>query len=231
MTSSPTPLKFGAVPNPCNGQRPFVCSKEERLLLMSSSYGKADVRPGQRVAPIDFYTGAMFKILRTWLPKLERTRIIILSAKYGLVGKEWPKIAPYGARPLTPSKAKRLIENGINCSFDHWGRLPQDRCRGPSPRQLLKPYLSRQWHDIFIVAGGEYRQVFHAFISQLTEIGVVSPTASINEVKGDLGEQLRQFEEYLRGLDLSITSSILTPVGEITRSGRSNDPAQSRRLY
>ena len=88
MTSSPTPLKFGAVPNPCNGQRPFVCSKEERLLLMSSSYGKADLRPGQRVAPIDFYTGAMFKILRTWLPKLERTRIIILSAKYGLVGKE-----------------------------------------------------------------------------------------------------------------------------------------------
>src|SRR5262245_47339489 len=129
MTASPTPLRYGAVPNPCNGQRPVVCSKEERLLLMASSYGKADVRPGQRVAPIDLYTGAMFKSLQTWLPKLERTRIIILSAKHGLVGKEWPKIAPYGSRPLTPRKAQRLIENGINCRLDDWGRLRTDKCR------------------------------------------------------------------------------------------------------
>src|SRR5262245_35375055 len=81
MTAFPTPLKYGAVPNPCNGQPPVVCSNEERLLLMASSYGKAD-RPEQRVAPIDLYTGVMFKSLRTWLPKLERTRIIILSAKH-----------------------------------------------------------------------------------------------------------------------------------------------------
>src|SRR5262249_22087402 len=160
---------------------PIVCSKEERLLLIASSCGKADVRPGQRLAPIDLYTGAIFKNLRTWLPKLGRTRILILSAKHGLVGKEWPKIAPYNARPLTPTKAKNLIENGINGPFDGWGKLTQDRCHGPSPRQLLRPYLGRQWHDIFIAGGGEYRQVFHAFISQLIEIGVVSPGASINE--------------------------------------------------
>jgi hypothetical protein len=229
MTASPTPLKYGAVPNPCNGKRPVVCSKEEHLLLMSSSYGKADLRPGKRVAPMDFYTGAMFKILRTWLPKLERTRIIILSAKYGLVGREWPKIAPYGARPLTPRKAKRLIENGINSSFDGWGKLPQGRSRGLSPRQLVKPYSGRQWQDIFIAAGGEYRQVFHAFVTQLIEIGVVSPSASINEVKGDPGEQLRQFEEYLGGLDLSITSSgrFHTWEDDLFRPLRGNSPIQT----
>jgi hypothetical protein len=53
------------------------------------------------------------------------------------------------------------------------------------------------------------RSHFHAFISQLIDIGVVSPRASINEVNGELGQQLRQFEEYLGGLDLSISSSSL----------------------
>jgi hypothetical protein len=71
--------------------------------------------------------------------------------------------------------------------------------------------------------------VFHAFVTQLIEIGVVSPRASINEVKGDRGEQLRQFEEYLRGLDLSITSSGRFHTWEDDSFGplRGNSPIQT----
>ncbi len=47
MTELPTPLRYGAVPNPCNAQPPIICDREERLLLMAGSYGKADVKPGQ----------------------------------------------------------------------------------------------------------------------------------------------------------------------------------------
>ena len=104
MTSTSTPLRYGAVPNPCNGQPPIICDKDERLLLMAGSYGKADVRPGQQVAPIDLYTGVMFETLKKGLPDLDQTRIIILSPKHGLVGKEWLKIAPYYNRPSPAEK-------------------------------------------------------------------------------------------------------------------------------
>jgi hypothetical protein len=194
----PTPLKYGAVPNPCNHRPPVNCSKEERLILMASSDGKADLGPEQRVAPINLYTGVMFVTLKERLVDLDQIRIIILSAKHGLVGKEWPKIAPYYARPLTQKKAERLIENGLDKPFDDWGRLRPGRCGGPSPRQLLKPYSGSRWHDIFITAGGEYRQVFHAFVTQLIEIGAVTPKASINETEGGADERRRQFGQYLQ---------------------------------
>ena len=105
MATLPKPLRYGAVPNPCNRRLPTTCSKEERLLLMAGSDGKADMRPGQQVAPIDLYTGVMFETLKKGLPDLDQTRIIILSPKHGLLGKEWPKIAPYYNRPLTRKKA------------------------------------------------------------------------------------------------------------------------------
>ena len=200
MTATSTPLRYGAVPNPCNGQPPIICDKDERLLLMAGSYGKADVRPGQQVAPIDLYTGVMFETLKKGLPDLDQTRIIILSPKHGLVGKKWPKIAPYYNRPLTRSKAERLIENGLDGLFDDWGRLRDGRCCGPSPRQLLKPYSGCVWRDIFIAGGGEYRQVFYALVTELIESSFVSPNASINEVKGGIDERRQQFGEYLRRL-------------------------------
>ena len=102
--------------------------------------------------------------------------------------------------PPHPQKSERLIENGLDRPFDDWGRLRDGRCCGPSPRQLLKPYSGRVWRDIFIAGGGEYRQVFYAFVTQLIESGLVSPDASINEVKGGIDEQRQQFGEYLRRL-------------------------------
>jgi hypothetical protein len=202
MATFPNPLKYGAVPNPCNCHQPIICNREERLLLMAGSEGKADIRPKQRVAPIDLYTGVMFETLKKCLPDLDLTRILILSAKHGLIGKEWPKIAPYHSRSLTQRRAKHLIENGIDGSFDDWGRLQSGRCSGPSPRQLLRPYSGRSWRDIFIVGGAEYRQVFHAFVIQLIDSGYVSPNASINEAEGSIGYQQQQFEDYLKRLVL-----------------------------
>ena len=195
-----TPLKYGAVPNPCNYRQPTECIKEERLLLMAGSQTKIDIRPDQLVAPINLYTGLMFESLRKLHPDLNFARILILSAKHGLIGKEWPKIAPYHCRHLTQRKAKHLIESGIDECFDDWGRLPDGRSAGPSPRQMLKPYSGCKWRDVFIVASKECRQVFHAFVTQLFEIGCVGPNASINEVEGDIAQQRRQFEDYLRGL-------------------------------
>jgi hypothetical protein len=200
MVPCPKLLKYRAVANPCNYRQPTDCIKEERLLLMAGSQAKVDIRPDQRVAPIDLYTGVMFESLRKWLPDLDVARILILSAKHGLIGKEWPKIAPYHCRHLTQRKAKHLIENGIDGCFDDWGRLRAGRCAGPSPRHMLKPYSGRRWHDVFIVGGAEYRQVFHAFVIQLIDIGGVSPDASINEAVGSIGEQQRQFEDYLKRL-------------------------------
>jgi hypothetical protein len=89
--------------------------------------------------------------------------------------------------PLTRRKAERLIENGLDGLFDDWGRLRDGRCCGPSPRQLLEPYSGRVWRDIFIAGG--YRQVFYALVTELIESGLVSPNASINEVKGGVDER------------------------------------------
>ena len=139
MATLPKPLRYGAVPNPCNRRLPTTCSKEERLLLMAGSDGKADMRPGQQVAPIDLYTGVMFETLKKGLPDLDQTRIIILSPKHGLVGKEWPKIAPYYNRPLTRKKAERLIESGLDRPFDDWGRLRDGRCCAPHRDSCSNP--------------------------------------------------------------------------------------------
>ena len=200
LTGFPTSLKYGAVPNPCNYRQPTECIKEERLLLMAGSQTKIDIRPDQRVAPIHLYTGLMFESLRKLLSDLDVARILILSAKHGLISKEWPKIAPYHCRHLTQRKAKHLIEGGIDRCFDDWGRLPDGRSAGPSSRQLLKPYSGCRWRDIFIVASNESRQVFHAFVTQLIEIGCVSQDASINEAEGSNGGQRRNFEDYLEQL-------------------------------
>src|SRR5262245_33198806 len=81
-----------------------------------------------------------------------------------------------------------------------WGRLPDGRSAGPSSRQLLKPYSGCRWRDIFIGASNESRQVFHAFVTQLIEIGCVSPDASINDAEGSNGRQRRNFEDYLEQL-------------------------------
>jgi hypothetical protein len=200
MAGIPKPLDYGPVPNPCNYRQPTDCIKEERLLLMAGSQAKVDIRPDQRVAPIDLYTGVMFESLKKWLPDLDVARILILSAKHGLIGKEWPKIAPYSCRHLTQRKAKRLIANGIDGCFDDWGRLRAGRYAGPSPRQMLKPYSGCRWRDIFIVGSAEYRQVFHAFVVQLNDVGYVYPNASINEAQGSISQQRRQFEDYLKRL-------------------------------
>ena len=197
VAAFPKPIDYGAVPNPCNYRQSTDCIKEERLVLMAASQAKSDIRPDQHVAPIDLYTGVMFKSLRKWLPDLDFARILILSAKHGLIGKEWPKIAPYHCRHLTQRKAKCLIESGIDACFDDWGRLPAGRFAGPSPRQMLKPYSGCRWRDIFIVGGDEYRQVFHALVVQLIDLGYVDPNVSINEAAGSIGQQQQQFEDYL----------------------------------
>jgi hypothetical protein len=65
---------------------------------------------------------------------------------------------------------------------------------------MLKPYSGRRWRDIVIVGGAEYRQVFHAFVVQLIDIGSVYPNASINEAEGSINQQRQQFEGYLKRL-------------------------------
>lgn len=170
---------------------------QERLLLLACSGDKRQtVEP---ISPIELYTGAMYTVLRKYMPSLDSAEIRILSAKHGLLTSEWPKIATYDER-MSAKKAQHLIEGGIFAFFDRFGTIKRGRALGASPACYLRPQPSYVYREVFIAAGAEYRQVFHAWIKQMIAAGMIAEDAQILEVKGGIGEQRSQLGAYLRSI-------------------------------
>lgn len=199
-----TPIDYDAIPNPVNDKTVNTeATPDERLILMACGAEKAKLAKGEKVKPIDLYTGAMYQVLKKWMPKLDKGKVVILSAKHGIVPgtgdmAEFNKIESYDER-MTPKKAKHLVEAGIYGNWDDFGRIKK-AATGLNAHAYLRPdgRNAVPYKDVFIAGGGEYRKVFHAYITQMIEEGLISPDASINEVTGGIGEQRGQLGEYLR---------------------------------
>lgn len=170
---------------------------QERLLLLACSGEKAPTPNGKQLSPIDLYTGAMYSVLRKWMPGLDKATIRILSAKHSLITDEWPKITAYDER-MSAQKAAHLIAGGIFAQFDGFGTFKRGHAKGASPADYLRPERGFIYRDVFIAAGAEYRNVFHAWIREMQRHGMIAPDASINEVQGGIGEQRGQLGQYLR---------------------------------
>ena len=197
------PIDYNNIPNPVNNKPVNTDAKpDERLILMACGAEKAKIAAGEKVKPIELYTGAMYQVLNKWMPNLDKGKVVILSAKHGILPgtgdmAEFHKIETYDER-MTPKKAQHLVEAGIYGQWDDFGRFKRGTAKGASAEPLLRPDGRNKYQDVFIAGGGEYRKVFHAYVTQMIEEGIISPDASINEVTGGIGEQRGQLGEYLR---------------------------------
>ena len=195
-TPNVTPISYDAIPNPVNNKPvPTDVAPDERLILMACGSEKTPTPNGETLSPIKLYTGAMYQVLKKWMPGLDKAKIRILSAKHGIMTDEFPKITGYDER-MTPKKAQHLVEAGIYGQWDDFGRAKKQFQKGSTPYLTLKE--GKPYKDVFIAGGAEYRKVFHAYVTQMIEAGVIAPDASINEVTGGIGEQRGQLGEYLR---------------------------------
>lgn len=171
--------------------------KEERLLLLACSGDKRPTPDGEQLAPIDLYTGAMYQVLKKWMPGLDKAEIRILSAKHGLITDEWPKITGYDER-MSATKARHLIAGGIYDAFDGFGTFKRGHARGADPAGYLRPAPGHVYREVFIAAGAEYRNVFRAWIPQMIAAGMIAPDAAIIETHGGIGEQRSQLGAWCR---------------------------------
>lgn len=179
-----------------NYSTPLPC---ERLLLLACSGDKRATAEGEQLSPIDLYTGAMYTVLRKWMPALDRCEIRILSAKHGLVTDQWPKLSTYDER-MSRQKAEHLIAGGIFGQFDGFGSFKRGTARGSAPADYLRPAHGFRYREIFVAAGAEYRQVFQAWILEMKDRGMLADDCVVTEVHGGIGEQRSQLGAWLRSI-------------------------------
>lgn len=167
---------------------------QERLLLLACSGLKLDTT--EEVAPLELYTGVMYQVLRKWMPGLDRAQIAILSAKHGLVGGEWPRIAPYDER-MNAYKAAQLITRGI---FKPMHEPKRGHAGGLEPFPYLRPEAGFRFREIFVAAGGHYRDVYRVWIEQMRVAGWLHDDCQVIEVTGGIGEQRSQLGAWCRSI-------------------------------
>lgn len=168
----------------------------ERLLLLACSGDKKELAPGQLAHPIDLYSGVMYQVLRKWMPGLDQAQIAILSAKHGLVGDLWPQLAAYDER-MTRLQAANMITRGIfKPIYD-----PEPGRGGPcEPWAFLRPAAGLRFREIFVAAGGLYRDVYRVYIEQMRVAGWLADDCQVIEVHGGIGEQRSQLGAWCRSL-------------------------------
>lgn len=146
------------------------------LLILGCSARKRFAKG--KVAAWDLYDGVAFRVVKRLeregrLP--ENVEILILSARYGLIGKR-TKIDFYDQR-MTPELARRQANR--NCAF---------------LRRLLK---KRCYQEIFVVAGRTYLAAMTPFEAWLPS-GVQLSVAG-----GGIGQKLRKMKSWVSKLNAS----------------------------
>lgn len=153
-----------------------VCPALERrmpgaLLLIACSAKKLD---GTHRA-LDLYRGAMYNVLRKWMPATPPD-ICILSAKHGLLHAD--TMTESYEQPMTTDRARELVAQA----------LP------------LAGFADKRYREVFIAGGALYRAVGRAYVDQLRAAGHVAEDAPVRMTEGGIGTQRGQLGQYLRGL-------------------------------
>ncbi|HEX7906777.1 MAG TPA: methyltransferase domain-containing protein [Paraburkholderia sp.] len=145
----------------------------ERLLLVACGDKKKE---GAHPAG-EIYTGALGAVLTKWIPKgAQRPDLHIISAKHGLVHGD-TVIDSYNQR-MTPERARELAGQGVD----------------------LSQFKGKQYRDVFIAGGADYREVADSYLKQLKDAGVIAQDATVNATHGGIGEIRGQLGEYLRSI-------------------------------
>lgn len=144
-----------------------------RLLIVACSQAK---RPDARsMEAIERYDGPTFRLLRKarGLGLLADTRIMILSAKYGLIPEYW-MIDDYDQR-MTPARAAELQPSVALCLwgwFHNWSGC----------------------YDVFINVGRSYVPALAGLEEWCVRRGIV-----VTQATGGVGERLVQTKAWLEG--------------------------------
>lgn len=145
----------------------------ERLLLVACGGKK---QSGAHKAS-ELYTGALGAVLKKWIPAgAARPDVHIISAKHGLVHGD-TVIESYDQR-MTPARAKELAAQGLD----------------------LEAFNGKQFRDVYIAGGADYREVAEAYVKQLRDAGVIAPDATVASTSGGIGEIRGQLGAYLRSI-------------------------------
>ena len=141
-----------------------------RLLIVACSQAK---RPDARhMEAIERYDGPTFRLLRKarGIGLLADVRVMILSAKYGLIPEYW-MIGDYDQR-MTPARAAELA--------------------GPTSVQLWRWVGQNDCFDVFVNVGRGYAPALAGFDEWCLQHGIIHTAAA-----GGIGERLAQTRAWL----------------------------------
>lgn len=148
----------------------------KRLLLLSCSATKRS-DPGMLPA-IERYDGPAYRVLRAWRDDGHRLpRILILSAQYGLIGRDHP-IADYD-RVMDEARAEMLKGTNVLRREIHTACWAAD--------------------DIFVFGGTLYQDVFRAWLPTHAKNDPATPIElPVQWSRGPIGMQLHQLAAWLK---------------------------------
>lgn len=143
-----------------------------RLLIVACSQAKRNDRLAMEA--IERYDGPTFRLLRKarGLGLLGNVRVMILSAKYGLIPEYW-MIDDYDQR-MTPARAAELA--------------------GPTSVQLWRWLGQNECYDVFVNVGRSYVPALAGLEEWCVRRGIV-----VTQAAGGVGERLAQTKQWLEG--------------------------------
>jgi hypothetical protein len=142
----------------------------DRLLILSCSQRK--VGAADQVPAIDRYDGPAFRVLRKYLREgpPETPTVLILSAKYGLIGSD-RRIPAYDCR-MSAARARELRPHVI-----------------ATARQV---FASRRWQEVSVCVGKHYRSALDGFLPLLPD------GCPVVFLSGGQGPRLTRLRAWLR---------------------------------
>ena len=143
-----------------------------RLLIVACSQAKRNDRLAMEA--IERYDGPTFRLLRKarGMGLLANVRVMILSAKYGLIPEYW-MIYDYDQR-MTPARAAELA--------------------GPTSVQLWRWLGQNECYDVFVNVGRSYVPALAGLEEWCVRRGIV-----VTQAAGGVGERLAQTKQWLEG--------------------------------
>jgi hypothetical protein len=176
--ASVTAIDPKSIPDPVNASSIAGVSPKETLVLMPCGGEKLSVK----AKLVDLYTGPMWTTLRAKRGSIPDQNVMVLSGKHDFSPGDF-QVEPYDEK-MTASKADGLITAGILGKQSH----------GVTPYQLL---TGHKFRAVIIAGAGEYRRVMNAFVTQLTQAGIIDGDAPVVAVKGAIGIQRSQLGQWL----------------------------------
>lgn len=195
-------------------------SNNLRLLILSCSSKK---RPTQGLLPaLERYDGPAYRVMNKFLrvhpSGIQFLDVYILSAEFGLIPASKP-IPDYDRR-MTPQRAKELQQ--------------------PTLSKLKQILIGKQYEELFISLGKDYRQVLMGYESLIpANLSVTVSTRSIGYKLGELRHWLyggvsesldneikvaQRSKVYLRGVEIALTPKQVMKIARTALAKEQNIP-------